>query len=290
MFLPLGRIAWLEGGHNAEEGMAAAVENALSCLQAGPDFYRIHAFTKKIRWAYNVEGCRDAMLERWTLKSTWKHKMLTEERQKAQKAEAAVSGEQAEEAAKMTPEKEPPPPGETPQQRAARLKREKKAQAGSTPRPKAKAKAKTKGKGAQKARGLAALKGSSEVKSKQMKNNLALLLHRTENFKKKCQGDKEWEYADGDFAQLDKLLQELNNSTKTGTFGCEFMDAADFGKFKKKKLEEISQGELDKHFERFNHDVDEPMLDLIDHVANMEEMHVVRQKRRKVISQDSPDA
>ena len=70
-FLPLGRIAWLEGGLNQAEGMRAAVQNALSCLQAGKQFVQFHGFTKKLRWYYDVEGSTTTVAHQWELRQRW---------------------------------------------------------------------------------------------------------------------------------------------------------------------------------------------------------------------------
>ena len=48
---------------NVEEGMAAAIQNALSCIQAGSGFYRMHGFTRRIRWAYDQSRVTNIMSE-----------------------------------------------------------------------------------------------------------------------------------------------------------------------------------------------------------------------------------
>ena len=104
-FLPLGRIAWLEGGLNKEEGMAAAVQNALSCIQAGPHCYKLHRGTKRIRWMYDQEHTTDIMSEEFRLSQKWENRQA--------KAPLALEGPTPEAGVGNNPRSSPSPPHPT---------------------------------------------------------------------------------------------------------------------------------------------------------------------------------
>ena len=161
--------------------------------------------------------------------------------------------------------------------------------------PKAKGKA-VKGKAAPKAmsRGLSALKGNTEAKTRVMRSSYAVLLHTVDRFHREVELDeeKEWVFAKGDgsgtdesdYAQLKTLYTTLKEVVPDNSFHAALIYCLDFNIFKKTKLADLSLEVWETKLDKFNCELDKPMLDIQQHIELMQEQRDFRAARKALSS------
>eukprot|EP00959_Pyramimonas_sp_CCMP1952_P097096 2029462-Pyramimonas_sp.AAC.1 len=73
-YLPLQRIAHKEGG--GREGLRAAVNHCLRCLQMGDKWVWYDEWTRRIKFLYFVRGLSENFTRAWSMHQTWRSKRM----------------------------------------------------------------------------------------------------------------------------------------------------------------------------------------------------------------------
>ena len=283
-YLPLGRIAWLEGG--GADGFAAAVDNAVSCLMAGPKYYTIHSFTRRIRWSYSVDEEEEGIEHIWRLEMEWIHKIGNQKPEGQPEVQNGEDGTLPKVTALQRPHKNLVAQQEADDEEtdpvdkiaAAKARAKAKAKALGLERAKArKEKAQAQGKETgrkdkaqvkERLRGLASLKGNAENKAKQMRNNVACLLVQSRSFKDEIDA-KLGDFAEKDVTLFTKFYTELEGKLASGSFNDKFLKSTDPVEFKKDMIKLHGAEGFTAKLEAFNVEVDSASLALQDHVKLM---------------------